>query len=104
MGGAAALFVSTELVPAGTTSVIDAGELACIGVAHAIDRPFVTQDVRAYFVAAAALGSQRVMLPYDLWLELETRGLIGEEERRRLSELSWRNHRQLVLRQPARTR
>lgn len=102
--GAAARFVAMELVPSGATPAVDAGELNCIGVAHALDLPFVTQDVRGFFVAAAALGSTRTLLPYDLWLALEARGHLLPDDRRRLSELSWRNHRQLVLRQPARTR
>lgn len=102
--GPAALFVATELVPSGATPAVDAGEIDCMGVAHALGLPFVTQDVRGFFVAAAALGAARTILPYDLWLALEARGHISAEDRRRLSELSWRNHRQLVLRQPARTR
>lgn len=102
-GGQAARFVSTEIAPSGATPVIDAGEIACIGLAHATGYRFVTQERRGYLVAAAALGSFQVMLPYDLWLELESRGCLTADDRCRLSALTWRNHQQLVLRQPSRT-
>lgn len=101
--GPIAKFIVEELVPSGRSPAHE-GELQCIGVAHHLKVPFSTADKNGFIIGAATLGSSQVMLPYDLWLALETAGYLSGIERAALSKLTWKNHRQLVLRQPARTR
>lgn len=101
--GMAASFIATELTVNGECAV-DQGELHGIGVAKELGLPFATADKNGLFLAAAVLDRGKAILPYDLWLELRRSGLIAAAEQDRLSALTWRNHKQLVLRQPARTR
>lgn len=101
--GPAARFIASELVPPGRNPVIQAGELNCIGLAHELGVPFVTQDKNAVFVAMAALGPGRVLLPYDLWLHMERQGLMVASDRDKLSDIAWRNHKERVLVRPSRT-
>jgi hypothetical protein len=101
--GDIARFIAEELMVDGRTTA-DTGEVHCIGVAHHLELPFATSDKNGFILGAAVLGGGRVVLPYDLWLDLEDAGFIDPQERQRLSELTWRNHRQLILKQPKRTR
>ncbi|MCA9559700.1 MAG: hypothetical protein H6704_30530 [Myxococcales bacterium] len=83
LGSAAERLYSTYLRPSQTDATKHQGEDQSIALcATALtDAVFVTCDRQAALVALAELGPGRVATPFDVWADLERRGLVSAADR-----------------------